>query len=93
MAWISLSSACSSSARLYTGRTRKLTARLKKIIEMPMGTAAAEELWKERLSFYIAFFEKLLGVLNAYRAFDGLQNEAAFYEQPRIVFILRSDDT
>ncbi len=34
-AWISLSSACSSSARLYNGSTRKFTARLKKIIEIP----------------------------------------------------------
>ena len=30
---------------------------------MPMATRAAEELWRERLSFYIAFYEKLAAQL------------------------------
>ena len=33
--------------------------KLKKFIDMPMGTQTAEELWHERLGFYIDFFEKL----------------------------------
>ena len=33
--------------------------RLKELREMPMGTATAERLWKERLDFYISFYEKL----------------------------------
>ena len=37
----------------------KRLERLKKTIDMPIGTAAAEEMWKERLSFYITFYEKL----------------------------------
>ncbi|MBR2550724.1 MAG: hypothetical protein IKE92_12055, partial [Clostridiales bacterium] len=35
LAWISRSSACSSSALLYKGSTRKFTARLKNIIDSP----------------------------------------------------------
>lgn len=27
---------------------------------MPMGTKTAERIWRERLGFYIEFFEKLL---------------------------------
>ena len=37
--------------------------RLHQLKTMPLGTKAAEELWKERLSFYILFFQKLLSQL------------------------------
>lgn len=37
--------------------------RLKKRLRTPMGTPTAEKLWKERLSFHIAFFEKLAAQL------------------------------
>ena len=37
--------------------------RLKKRLRTPMGTQTAEKLWNERLSFYIAFFEKLAAQL------------------------------
>ena len=33
--------------------------RLRELTELPMGTKSAEELWRERLSFYITFYEKL----------------------------------
>ncbi len=39
--------------------TAKRLTRLKELREMPMGTATAERLWKERLDFYISFCEKL----------------------------------
>ena len=39
--------------------TVKRLNRLKELREMPMGTATAERLWKERLDFYISFYEKL----------------------------------
>ena len=37
--------------------------RLHQLKTMPLGTKAAEELWQERLSFYILFFQKLLSLL------------------------------
>lgn len=33
--------------------------RLAALREMPMGTKTAEAIWKERISFYLAFYEKL----------------------------------
>ncbi len=38
----------------------KRLARLKELRDLPMGTKTAERIWRERLSFYIQFFEKLL---------------------------------
>lgn len=38
----------------------KRLVRLGELKEMRMGTKAAEEIWRERLSFYIAFYEKLV---------------------------------
>ena len=35
-------------------------ARLRQLLEMPMGTRTAEKLWKARLTFSIEFYEKLL---------------------------------
>ena len=35
-------------------------ARLRELLEMPMGTRTAEKLWKTRLDFYISFYEKLV---------------------------------
>ena len=32
----------------------------RELLEMPMGTKTAEELWKSRLSFYISFYENLV---------------------------------
>lgn len=39
--------------------------RLHQLKTMPLGTRAAEELWQERLSFYILFFQKLLSQLES----------------------------
>lgn len=37
----------------------KRLSRLRELYSLPMGTKTAEELWKERVSFYITFLEKL----------------------------------
>ena len=34
-------------------------ARLRELTELPMGTESAAALWRERISFYIGFYEKL----------------------------------
>ncbi len=34
--------------------------RLRELMDIPLGTKAAEELWRSRLSFYILFFEKMV---------------------------------
>ena len=39
---------------------KKRLARLRELMNLPMGTQAAEALWRERLSFYISFYEKLV---------------------------------
>lgn len=39
---------------------RKRLARLRELIDLPMGTKTAQALWSARLSFYISFFEKLV---------------------------------
>ena len=38
----------------------KRLARLRELFDLKMGTKNAEELWRERLSYYISFYEKLL---------------------------------
>ncbi len=38
-------------------------ARLRELLEIPMATATANELWRSRLSFYIEFYEKLVDQL------------------------------
>lgn len=43
--------------------TKKRLARLNELQGMPLGTKAAEDLWRERLSFYITFYQKLLSQL------------------------------
>ena len=40
--------------------SQKRLGRLRELLEMPMGTKTAEELWRSRLSFYITFYEKLV---------------------------------
>ena len=40
--------------------SQKRLGRLRELLEMPMGTKTAEELWKSRLSFYILFYENLV---------------------------------
>lgn len=40
--------------------SQKRLAKLRELINMPMGTKTAQELWKARLSFYISFYEKLV---------------------------------
>ncbi|MBR6472717.1 MAG: HD domain-containing protein, partial [Firmicutes bacterium] len=47
--------------------TVKRLTRLRELKELPMATKTAEKLWQERLSFYIAFFEKLVAQLRASR--------------------------
>ena len=42
---------------------RKRLARLRELLDMPMGTKTAQALWSARLSFYISFHEKLVGQL------------------------------
>ena len=41
----------------------KRLARLREMIDLPMGTKTAETLWRERLSFYISFYERLVSQL------------------------------
>ena len=38
---------------------KKRILRLRELSEMPLGTKTAEMMWKERLSFYISFYNKL----------------------------------
>jgi uncharacterized protein len=38
---------------------RKRLSRLRELIDEPMGTKTADELWESRLSFYISYFERL----------------------------------
>ena len=38
---------------------RKRLCRLRELAGLPMGTKTAEKLWRERLSFYASFYEKL----------------------------------
>ena len=38
----------------------KRLSRLRELLDLPMGTKTAEELWRSRLSFYSSFFEKLV---------------------------------
>lgn len=40
-------------------------ARLEKCKELPMGTRTAEELWQERIGFYMEFFHKLAAQLES----------------------------
>ena len=37
----------------------------KELKDLPMATKAAERMWKERLDFYISFYEKLVDQLNS----------------------------
>jgi len=45
----------------------KRLARLREMIDLPMGTKTAEALWRERLSFYISFYERLVSQLKCSR--------------------------
>lgn len=45
--------------------TQKRLSRLRELPDMPMGTKTAQNLWRERLTFYIAFFEKLAAQLES----------------------------
>ena len=38
---------------------RRKLARLNELMDMEMGTRTAEKIWKERIAFYMAFYEKL----------------------------------
>lgn len=40
--------------------SNKRLARLKELIDEPMGTKTADEMWRARLSFQISFYEKLV---------------------------------
>ena len=44
---------------------RKRYTRLCELMEMPMATEAAEEMWRERVSFSAAFYEKLIEQLRS----------------------------
>ena len=39
---------------------QKRLSRLRELLDLPMGTKTAEELWRSRLSFSISFYEKLV---------------------------------
>ena len=43
----------------------KRLSRLRELIDFPMATDTARELWSERLSFYVAFYEKLAAQLKS----------------------------
>lgn len=45
--------------------TQKRLSRLRELLDLPMGTKTAENLWRERLSFYITFYEKLAAQLES----------------------------
>ena len=49
----------------------KRLARLKELKDLPMATKAAERMWKERLDFYISFYEKLVDQLNSSKSILG----------------------
>ena len=51
---------------------QKRLSRLRELYDLPMGTKTAEALWRDRLSFYIAFYEKLVRQLAcSERVLDG----------------------
>ena len=51
---------------------QKRLSRLRELYDLPMGTKTAETLWRDRLSFYIAFYEKLVRQLAcSERVLDG----------------------
>ena len=43
-------------------------SRLREILTMPVGTKTAEEMWRERVSYYISFYEKLASQMDASEA-------------------------
>ena len=52
----------------YEGKlefTGKRLEKLRDLLSMPMGTKSAEIMWKERMSFYITFYEKLTAQLRS----------------------------
>ena len=50
----------------------KRLSRLRELLDLPMGTKTAQTLWRDRLSFYIAFYEKLVRQLAcSERVLDG----------------------
>lgn len=53
----------------------KRLSRLRELIHLPMGTETAAQLWKERLSFYIAFYEKLATQIDSSTEICRLQEE------------------
>ena len=51
---------------------QKRLSRLRELYDLPMGTKTAQTLWRDRLSFYIAFYEKLVRQLAcSERVLDG----------------------
>ena len=50
---------------------QKRLSRLRELKSLPMATETAGELWNERLSFYIAFFEKLADQLKCSQSISG----------------------
>ena len=38
---------------------QKRLSRLRELLDLPMGTKTAQTLWRDRLNFYITFYEKL----------------------------------
>ncbi len=50
----------------HSERLKFTEARIRKLREletMPMGTRTAAAMWRERVSFYLAFYERLLAQL------------------------------
>ncbi len=56
-----------SEKREYVGKRLK---RLRELIELPLGTQTAQALWQDRLSFQIAFFQRLYGQLEQSERID-----------------------
>ena len=51
---------------------QKRLSRLRELLDLPMGTKTAQTLWRDRLSFYISFYEKLVRQLAcSERVLDG----------------------
>lgn len=63
----------------------KRLVRLREFTELPMGTKTAEEIWRDRLSFYISFYEKLVSQLKCSRSIINQRTRAYPPQKPEIL--------
>ena len=67
-AWLSRDGFLDMDLAAQAAYVEKRLARLRELMDAPQGTRTAEALWRERLSFQIAFFEKLAEQLRCSQA-------------------------